>query len=95
MRCMNAIHSVLTLVDAYRSARGLSDARVSTLVFNDGGKVKSLRGGRDIGVRRAEQAIEWFAQNWPANAEWPLGVRRPPAPSASLPEVASAQHLVD
>ena len=92
---MNAIHHLLQLVDAYRAARQLSDARVSTLVFNDGSKVKTLREGRDIGVRTAMRAVQWFSDNWPEGAEWPEDVERP-LTAPSIPDdsgFASAQHV--
>lgn len=79
---MENITTLFDIVEAYRKARELSDARVSTLVFNDGGKIKSLREGTDIGVRRLQRAIQWFSDNWPENAVWPLSVARPdPAPA--------------
>ncbi len=94
MRAMNTIQSLLMVVDAFREARQVSDARVSTLVFNDGGKVKQLREGRDIGVLTSMRAFQWFSDNWPENAQWPDGVQRPHAPPP-LPAVASAQHIAD
>lgn len=74
---MYGINALLTLVDAYRLAHKVSDARVSTLVFNDGGRIAMLRDGKDIGTRRLERAIQWFSDNWPADAVWPTEVQRP------------------
>lgn len=96
MQPMNTIQSLLMVVDAFREARQVSDARVSTLVFNDGGKIKQLREGRDIGVLTSLRAFQWFSENWPDNASWPNGVQRPQAHAPSpLPAVASAQHIAD
>lgn len=73
----DAIPALLRLVDAYRVARGISDARVSTLVFNDGQRIDDLRSGKDIGTRRLSRAIQWFSDNWPPDAAWPADVPRP------------------
>lgn len=81
---MQGIDQLLRLIDIYRAAREVSDARVSTLVFNDGSRIAELRSGRDIGTRRLERAVLWFAENWPAGIEWPDGIERP------LPDTVAA-----
>lgn len=48
--------------DALAERRGISRARVSTLVFNDGKKLDHLAGGRDIGVRTLANAEEKLAK---------------------------------
>ncbi|WP_375458862.1 hypothetical protein [uncultured Enterovirga sp.] len=78
---MASITHLLRLVEAFSAARGVSEARTSTLVFNDGGRILDLRSGRDIGTRRLDRAIVWFSDHWPTNAAWPPDVPRPaPAP---------------
>ena len=72
-----SIQAFLSIVDAYRNARSISDARVSTLIFNDGSKIKMLRSGSDVGVRTLARAVRWLSDNWPAGAEWPEDVARP------------------
>ena len=75
---MTLIEQISTVAEAYCRARGLSVARVSTLVFNDGSKLGDLLGRRsDLTTRRYEKALLWFSVNWPAGAEWPDGVARP------------------
>lgn len=74
---MDVLESLFRLTDAYRAARSLSDARVSTLVFGAGHRIRSLRAGGDIGVRRLHAAFEWFSVHWPKGAAWPEGVPRP------------------
>ena len=74
---MSSIQKFLEIVDAFRLARDLSDGRVSTLVFNDGSKIKLLRSGRDIGVQTMERAVRWFSDNWPETAIWPDCIVRP------------------
>jgi hypothetical protein len=78
-------HDAPTLLDRLSSvaavfcaARGLSTARVSTLVFNEGGKLGEIIAGRvDLTTRRYERAMAWFSDNWPEGAVWPEGVARP------------------
>ncbi|PPQ34761.1 hypothetical protein CH337_20785 [Rhodoblastus acidophilus] len=74
---MSAIEHLLHVVDRYGDALGLSDATVSTRVFNDGKRVATLRRGGDIGVRSFENALTWFSDHWPADASWPADVPRP------------------
>ncbi len=45
------IEAFLTRCDAYCARRGISRARLSTLLFNDGKKLDALANGRDVGVR--------------------------------------------
>lgn len=74
---MPSIQHLFRLIDAYRLARDVSDARVSTLLFNDGGRIGELRSGGDIGTRRLDRAIQWFSDNWPDKAEWAADIDRP------------------
>jgi hypothetical protein len=74
---MTAIIQLLTLVDAYRAATDLAEATVSSRVFFDGKRIASLRSGGDVGAMRLDRAIQWFSDNWPANAVWPADVPRP------------------
>jgi hypothetical protein len=46
----------------YCAARGISESRLGTLLFNDGNKFAALRAGRDVGVRRLERAAEELAR---------------------------------
>lgn len=70
---------LLALIDAFCAARGISEARASTLIFNGGARVAQLRGGADIGIRRAEKAKRWISENWPDDVEWPADIDRPSA----------------
>ena len=82
MRKMNRISVVmitrlLSLIDAFCAARGISEARASTLIFNGGARVSQIRGGADIGVRRMQAAMLWISENWPEGAGWPADIPRP------------------
>lgn len=73
---MNTLDHLFRLFDVFGEARGISEARTSTLVFGAGHKIASLRAGRDIGVRRLAEAVEWFSDHWPDGAVWPAEVAR-------------------
>lgn len=68
---------LLALIDAFCAARGISEARASTLIFNGGARVAQLRSGADIGIRRAEKAKRWISENWPDDVDWPADIERP------------------
>lgn len=74
---MTRIDHLLILAKAYAKATGLSEATISTRVMNDGKRLAAIRSGKDIGSRRLEEAICWFARHWPADVPWPLGISRP------------------
>lgn len=75
---MTLIDQLVSVASAFAEARGLSIARVSTLVFNDGSKIGDLaQGDVDLVTRRHERAMRWFSDNWPDNAVWPEAVARP------------------
>lgn len=75
---MTLIDQLIAVATFYADARGLSLARVSTLVFNDGSKIGDLVGGDvDLVTRRHERAMQWFSDHWPDGAEWPAQVKRP------------------
>lgn len=67
---------LLTVADAYASARRLSRARVSTIVFNAGLALDRIASGKDLTTGNWERAMTWFHENWPEGAKWPDGVER-------------------
>ncbi len=69
---------ITQVAEAYCEARGLSLARVSVLVFNDGKKLKAIaEQGVDLSTGKFEHAMRWFSTNWPDGAEWPAAISRP------------------
>ena len=36
-----------------------------------------LEDGADLHTRRFEKAVQWFSDNWPAEAAWPEQIMRP------------------
>lgn len=84
---MNGIASLFRLVEIYRNATGLSESRVSTLLFGGGARLSQIREGKDVGTRILDRAFQWFSDRWPEGAEWPADVPRP-APTPAISEAA-------
>lgn len=74
---MLEISNLLALADIYRQATGAQDRTVSSRVFSDGKKLSALRAGADITISRFNEAVRWFSNNWPDQADWPDDVYRP------------------
>lgn len=69
---------LLLVSEAFCAGRGISLARASTIVFNDGKKLGAIASnGADLATGKYEAAMRWFSANWPENAIWPEGVARP------------------
>lgn len=69
---------LLTLFECYCRRVNLSQSRVSSLVFNHGGRIARIRAGRDFTVGSYERALLWFSDHWPEGLPWPRGIGRPP-----------------
>lgn len=63
---------LLATSDAFCAARGMSRARVATLVFNYGKKLDLIADGADLATRTFERAMTWFDANWPEGADRPV-----------------------
>ncbi|MDQ2083669.1 hypothetical protein RA307_26080 [Xanthobacteraceae bacterium Astr-EGSB] len=83
---IRGIDQFFAVVDAYAAATGLPDKTISSRVLKDSGRIGLLRSGGDIGVRKVAAALEWFSDNWPPRAQWPIDVLRPtPTEEAGSP----------
>ena len=78
---MNLKNRILTLAERYCAAKDVSEARVATLIFNQGGTIKRLRAGGDLTTRKFEFAIQWFSDHWPDGEPWPVDIPRPASPA--------------
>ena len=74
---MNHRQAVLTLFTLYCGRTGKSAARVSTLIWNHGGRQKRIQEGGDLTTRSYERACQWFSDRWPADLDWPEDIPRP------------------
>lgn len=72
------IDNLLHLSDLYAGHEGVDDTTLSWRVFGDTKKLRAIRAGRDIQVRRCERAMQWLSDHWPADLEWPVRIFRPP-----------------
>jgi hypothetical protein len=68
---------LLTLAAAYSGATHRSEARLATLVANDGKFFARIRDGASCSVDTYLKSKSWFADNWPEGLAWPEGVDRP------------------
>lgn len=66
-----------TLCAAYAAHTNLSHWRVSFLARGDGQFFKRLSEGKGCTVKTAAQVIQWFADSWPSDLEWPRSIPRP------------------
>ena len=73
---------LIAVSDIYAAHRGLSRARVSTIVFSSGMSLDRIASGRDLNTGSWERAMRWFSDNWPEGAAWPDEVPRPTAEAA-------------
>lgn len=76
---------LISLAEAYSQATGRSEARVATIVANQGAFFKSLRAGGGCTVDTALKVKRWFHENWPAGLAWPVGVTLPGIISDATP----------
>jgi len=69
---------LVTVARAYAEGSGVSLSVVSHRVFDDSKRLPLVEeGGASVTLRRAEQALEWFSDNWPDGVSWPPDVVRP------------------
>ncbi len=69
--------NLITLSDLYCPSKNLSEARVSTLIFNHGARLKNIRNGSDVTIRSFNLGLQWFSDNWPDDLDWPKDIERP------------------
>ncbi|TWA71876.1 hypothetical protein FBZ84_101142 [Azospirillum baldaniorum] len=81
---------LLTLAEAYARSTGLSEARIATLVRNQGVFFKRIRAGGGCSVDTYLDVKDWFAGHWPTDLPWPEGVDRPDILPRQTP---AARHL--
>lgn len=69
---------ILTLAERFADLTGSSLGSVSNRAFGDSRILHRVQRGKGgMTLARADRALAWFSENWPAAAEWPAGVPRP------------------
>lgn len=69
--------ALITLAETYAAHRGLTISTVSTYAAGDGKFFGKLKGPASCTLKTAESVLEWFAESWPADLEWPVDIERP------------------
>jgi hypothetical protein len=70
----------LTLIDLaakFEAATGVSPATAAKRALNDNTFFSRIEEGAGFNIRTFDRLVEWFAGNWPADADWPSDVSRP------------------
>lgn len=78
----------LVVAAAYVAADGRSESRISTLMFGNGQRLRSLRQGSGMLSDNLEDALQWLSDRWPEGLAWPVEVSRPtptPPPDGASP----------
>ena len=60
------IENVITLIESYSAATGLTLSTVSTYCSGAGDFYDRLKRGCDLTTRRAARVTQWFSDHWPA-----------------------------
>jgi hypothetical protein len=68
---------ILALLDALCAHLGKSHWAISMRIFGKGDFFHKLQTGSDCQTRTAGRVLQWFADNWPEDLDWPKGVHRP------------------
>lgn len=75
---MSSTDDLLEVARAYCAAESLALSTVSWRALGDTKKLTAIEQGKaDIQLGRYNKTMQWFSDNWPANAVWPEGVERP------------------
>lgn len=69
--------ALIKLAEGYAAHRGLMLSTVSTYAAGDGKFFGKLKGSSSCTLKTADNVTLWFAQNWPADLEWPADIPRP------------------
>lgn len=73
-------NNLLTLSDRYCASRDVAETTLGRLCAADGKFLVGIRrGGRTFTAKKYDEVVEWFAGNWPPDAEWPAQVPFPTA----------------
>ena len=71
------VANLMSLGTAYAAAKKLELGTVGRLCAADGRFFSRLDDGKTFTVKKYDEVVGWFHDNWPENLEWPEKVRRP------------------
>ncbi len=73
----DTVRRLVALCDLFAASTGRSISTVSRYATGSGETIARLRRGHAITTRRAERALRFLSDNWPAPVEWPADIPRP------------------
>lgn len=85
---------LISVADAYQAGSGaLAESTICNRFLKNDGFIQGLRdGGRGFNIRKFDQLMNWYADNWLDDAVWPVDVPHPHSQSAmSTPSVAAVR----
>jgi hypothetical protein len=72
------IRNLTLCADAFVKARGVGLSTLGRLAAGDWRFFNHLKdGSKTFTARKYDEVINWFSDNWPAEAIWPEGIARP------------------
>lgn len=74
---MYTVDELNRLRQAYVAATGITLSRLGTRAANNDRLFLRLANGFGCTAETAERASWWFPRNWPEEAQWPKGIKRP------------------
>ncbi|MCY4548166.1 MAG: hypothetical protein OXC28_07350 [Defluviicoccus sp.] len=84
---MNA-QRLTRLARIYAEARNITMGSLGTYLVRDAYFFDRLATGR-VTIRRAERALQWLSDHWPAGLDWPADIERPPPGAGAEPGEAA------
>ncbi|MDE2906596.1 MAG: hypothetical protein OXQ28_10995 [Acidobacteriota bacterium] len=73
----DTVRRLVALCGLFAESTGRSISTVSRYATGSGETIARLQRGHAITTRRAERAIRFLSDNWPAPVEWPADIPRP------------------
>ena len=75
--------SLIAVAEAFAAAEGCALSTVSRRCRNDSAFFRRIADvGKSFTLRTFDEVMQWFSDNWPGDADWPIGVARPSAASS-------------
>lgn len=76
---MDQRRNIITLAETLAAHLGVTHFAISMRALGKGDFFKNMiEKGADCRTQTASKLMTWFADNWPADLEWPKGIARPP-----------------
>jgi hypothetical protein len=76
---MKHADQLLLLANAYCEATGVTISGLGEVAVRHHKFFKRIAAGQAYLSSKGDEALAWFAANWPADAPWPDGIDRPAA----------------